>query len=104
VCQLDTVQTKFSTPAMVAGESVATDTNQCQLKPLQRSDYFPIAFTNDQWAQLVQAFPTGVCDWSRPGVSQQDTIPWQTYQDENGDVIYGGRPLGDAPTSEAFGS
>ena len=50
--------------------------------------------------QLETAFPTGVCDWSRPGVSQQDTIPWQTYQDANGDVIYGGRAMGAAPTSQ----
>jgi len=102
VCEHEQVQTRYGTPATVAGESIATDTNQCQLKPLQRSDYYPIGFTDEQWAQLEATFPTGVCDWSRPGVSQQDTIPWQTYQDENGDVIYGGRPLGAAPTSEAI--
>jgi uncharacterized tannase-like protein DUF6351 len=101
VCELEQVQTRYGTPATVAGESVATDTNQCRLKPLRRADYYPIEFTDDQWAQLEVAFPTGVCDWSVPGVSQQDTIPWQTYQDANGDVIYGGRPLGAEPASEA---
>jgi hypothetical protein len=30
------------------------------------------------------------CDYSHPGVSQQGTIPWQTYQTNNGNVIYGG--------------
>jgi hypothetical protein len=35
-------------------------------------------------------------------VSQQDTIAWQTYQDANGGVIYGGRPLGAEPASEAI--
>ena len=99
VCQLDAVQTKFSTPAMVAGESIATDTNSCQLKPLRQADYYPIAFTDDQWKQLQTAFPTGVCDWSRPGIDQRGTIPWQTYQGASGDVIYGGRPLGAAPRS-----
>ncbi|MGH2836954.1 MAG: DUF6351 family protein, partial [Thermoleophilaceae bacterium] len=64
--------------------------------------YYPLGFTDDQWAQLEATFPTGVCDWSVPGVSQQDTIPWQTYQEKDGSVIYGGRPLGDAPTSEAI--
>jgi hypothetical protein len=101
VCELEQVQTRFGTPATVAGESIATDTNQCQLKPLRRADYYPIEFTDDQWAQLEGAFPTGVCNWSVPGVSQQDTIPWQTYQDASGDVIYGGRPLGAEPASEA---
>jgi hypothetical protein len=102
VCELEQVQTRFGTPATVAGESIATDTNQCQLKPLRRADYYPIEFTDDQWAQLEGAFPTGVCNWSVPGVSQQDTIPWQTYQDSSGNVIYGGRPLGAAPGSEAI--
>jgi transposase len=89
----------------VAGESIATDTNKCQLKPLGWTDYYPIEFTDEQWAQLEATFPTGVCDWSRPGVSQQDTIPWQTYQeDATGEqVIYGGRPLGRAPRGSGGG-
>jgi hypothetical protein len=100
VCELDAVQTKFATPAMVAGESIATDTNSCRLKPLRQSDYYPITFAADQWKQLEQAFPTGVCDWSQAGIDQQGAIPWQTYQDDAGNVIYGGRPLGPAPRSK----
>ena len=102
VCELDAVQTKYGTPAMVAGESVATDTNMCQLKPLRQSDYYPITFSADQWQQLEKAFPTGVCDWSKPGIDQQDAIGWQTYQDARGNVIYGGKPLGAAPRSRAI--
>jgi hypothetical protein len=45
----------------------------------------------------------GVCDFSKPGVDQQPTISWLTYQDAAGHVIYGGRPLGDAPVSVPFG-
>ena len=44
-------------------------------------------------------FPAGVCNWAVPGIGQQDTLPWQTYQDAHGHVIYGGSPLGPAPTS-----
>ncbi|MEA2493771.1 MAG: hypothetical protein QOJ29_1682 [Thermoleophilaceae bacterium] len=102
VCELDQVQTKFSTPAMVAGESIATDTNMCRLKPLRQSDYYPLKFTDEQWQALAKAFPTGVCDWSKPGIDQQGAIPWQTYQDASGAVIYGGRPLGPAPRSSAI--
>ena len=51
-------------------------------------------FTNAQWARLQKVFPTGVCDWSRPGVEQQGAVPWQTYQEADGTVIYGGRALG----------
>jgi hypothetical protein len=72
---------------------------KCQLKPLRRSEYAPIQFTDDEWASIEKAFPTGVCDWSKPGVDQQPTIPWMTYQDR-----VGGRPLGAAPASIAGGN
>jgi len=42
----------------------------CQLKPLQRSDYYPVQFSEEQWAALQRTWPTGVCDFSKPGVSQ----------------------------------
>jgi hypothetical protein len=103
VCELKEAQTRFGTPATVAGESIATDKERCQLQPLRRSDYYPIDFTDSQWAALKRTFPTGVCDWSRPGVSQQDTIPWQTYQQPDGRVIYGGEPLGMAPDGSGSG-
>ena len=45
----------------------------------------------------------GVCDWSRPGVDQTDTIAWQTYQDPAGSVVYGGRPLGPSPGGSGDG-
>jgi hypothetical protein len=35
-------------------------------------------------------------------VDQQPTIPWLTYQDARGHVIYGGTPLGNAPASREF--
>ncbi len=84
VCNLKDVQTRFGTPRTVAGEGVETDNNKCTLKPLRRTDYYPIAFSDDQWARLQQAFPAGVCEWSAPGVSQTDVIPWQTYQNGDG--------------------
>ena len=111
VCQQPLVQSRFATPRMVAGEGVATDQQKCQLKPLRQSDYYPVAFTEQQWTALQKAFPSGVCDFTKPGVEQQNTVPWQTYQsDPKGEsVIYGGKPLGVAPadsgggwTSESF--
>jgi hypothetical protein len=32
-------------------------------------------------------------------VSQHDAVSWLTYQRKNGDVIYGGKRLGDPPRS-----
>jgi len=105
VCENPTVQTKFSTPRVIAGEDIATDKMKCQLKPLQQSDYYQIAFTAEQWALLQKTFPSGVCDFSKPGVSQAGTVPWRTYQDDSagGAVIYGGKPLGRAPAHSGEG-
>jgi hypothetical protein len=58
-----------------------------------------VAFTDQQWERLQQAFPSAVCDFSKPGVSQRGAVAWLTYQDRRGRVIYGGRPMGPAPVS-----
>jgi hypothetical protein len=91
----------YGAPRIGAGGPLADDTWKCQLKPMVRSDY-PVSFTDEQWRRLQQAFPTGVCDWSKPGVGQRPTVAWLTYQDRRGHVIYGGRPLGRPPVSHAF--
>jgi len=105
VCENPTLQTHFGTPATEAGESVATDQLKCQLKRLRQTDYYPVTFTADEWTQLQQTFPTGVCDWSKPGVDQTGTVPWQTYQGDaaGSDVLYGGEPLGPAPHGSGSG-
>ena len=76
-----------------------TDQRLLATEPALRRAYVSGAI--NQWKQLEQAFPTGVCDWSKPGIDQRGAIPWQTYQDAKGNVIYGGRPLGPAPRSRA---
>jgi Tannase-like family of unknown function (DUF6351) len=90
------------TPRTVAGDAITTDDNKCQLKPLSRADYPGITLTPSQWTTLEKTFPSGVCDFSKPGVDQQPTTPWLTYQNTKGQVIYGGRPLGKPPVSHEF--
>jgi len=63
----------YSFPREVAGADIAADIIKCQLKPLAASDY-AAAFSPAQWARLQAIFPTGVCDWSKPGVEQQDLL------------------------------
>ncbi len=53
-----------------------------------------MTFTDAEWQSLVDTYPKGVCDYSKPGVGRRPTVPWQTYQDSSGKVIYGGRGLG----------
>jgi hypothetical protein len=93
----------YGTPRTVAGEPITTDQNQCRLKPLRRADY-SVTFTDDEWATLQKTFPTGVCDYAKPGVDQRRVVPWLTYSDTQGNVVYGGRPLGPAPESEPLTS
>jgi hypothetical protein len=76
-----------------AGAPLASDILACTLQPLQHSD-FAVAFTGQQWSQLKRTFPTGICDWRKPGIEQQPTIPWLTYAHGPG-----GQPLGSAPRS-----
>jgi hypothetical protein len=93
----DAVVQSYATPRIAAGMPFTDDVMKCQLKPLRRSDFFPIMFNDAQWATLEATFPAGVCDYSKPGQFQQDTIAWQTYQRADGSVIYGGEPLGPPP-------
>jgi hypothetical protein len=88
----------YGTPRTVAGEPITTDQNKCRLVPLNRGSY-GVTFTDAQWSALQTAFPSGVCDYSTPGVSQASTVGWLTYQTASGKVIYGGRPMGLPPAS-----
>ena len=71
---------------------------KCRLKPMRRADY-PVTFTDQQWNRLRLAFPGGVCDYGKPGIGQRGAIPWLTYQNSRGRVIYGGKPMGRPPVS-----
>ena len=103
----DPVVPVYGTPRTVAGDAISTDTNKCQLKPLNRDDYTIIPmvnlFTDAQWARMQALYPDGVCDFSKPGVSQQGTVEWLAYQDATGAVVYGGTPLPAPPANSGAG-
>jgi hypothetical protein len=66
-------------PRLAAGAKLSMTTIKCRLKPLNLADY-RVRFTAAEKAQLRKAFPTGVCDYTRPGVSQRPSAgAWQTY-------------------------
>jgi len=90
----------YSDPHIAAGAALTDDHLKCQLEPLSMSNYGSVTFTSAEWSELQQAFPTGVCDWSKPGVDQSTTVAWQTYQNSSGGVVYGGKALGPAPASQ----
>lgn len=75
------------------------DNIKCQLKPLAKSDYQSIQFTDAQWSQLQATFPNDVCDYSKPAVGRQPTVAWMGYS--NGP---GGRPLTTLPLPSGWAS
>lgn len=83
----------FADPRIAAGGPLADNVLKCQLKPLNPADYTR-TFTAAQWAELRQAFPTGVCDYRKPGIGQQPSTPWMTFAGGPG-----GQPLGPPPSS-----
>jgi hypothetical protein len=79
---------------VLAGAPDTNDTGKCQLKPLKRTDYGKVTFTDEQWAALQRTFPSGVCDHARPVVDFAKTTPWLAYSGDGRS-----KPLGPAPKS-----
>ncbi|MES2974611.1 MAG: DUF6351 family protein [Pseudomonadota bacterium] len=77
-CNSPTFYPAGTTPRMAAGGPLADDIAKCQLKPLDAADY-AVTFAPAQWVLLQNVFPQGVCDWSKPGMSQQPSRPWQSF-------------------------
>ena len=65
----------FPLPRMVAGAPLANDIVKCRLGPISPDEY-AVRFTPQEQERLRRIFPGGVCDWSRPGVEQQPSVPW----------------------------
>ena len=85
----------FSSSRLEAGEPMRMDILKCQLKPIDWNAYGDAQFTDEQKHLLQGAFPSGVCDWTKPGVAQQPIAgTWQTFTD-----TIGGRPLPPPPVS-----
>lgn len=113
VCDATVDPTIFSSPRIEAGGGdplvgFTDDRLDCELMPIEDHDYagqsFADVFTDEEQATLREAFPDGVCDYSKPGKGFQAAVTWLTYQDASGNVVYGGQPLGAPPASEPFGA
>ncbi len=94
LCDADARLAKHASPRQVAGGALAENILKCQLKPLAFGDYAGVTFSAAQQARLSALFAAGVCDWSKPGVGQQDPVSPQTYQ-----AGPGGAPLPAPPQS-----
>jgi LPXTG-motif cell wall-anchored protein len=111
LCDSTVDPTIFSSPRIEAGGGdplvgFTDDRLDCELTPLESYDYagqsFADVFTPAEQETLKATYPTGVCDYGKPGKGFQAATTWLTYQDARGNVVYGGRPLGAAPVSVPF--
>jgi hypothetical protein len=85
---------RYGSPRIAAGGPEANNVLKCSLRPLVRSDYSD-RLSDAQFARLQAIFPSGVCDWSVPGVGQQPPkATWLSYAKGPG-----GQALGRAPRS-----
>jgi hypothetical protein len=82
-------------PRTIAGDTGTISTMKCQLQALARRRY-RVSFTDAQWLAMERAFPSGVCDFTKPGVGVQPTVPWLSYASGPG-----GQPLGPPPASRS---
>jgi len=96
LCDADPRLMKHASPRQVAGGPLAENILKCRLKPLNARDYAPVTFSPMQLARLHAVFPQGVCDWSRPGIDQQEAISPLTFVSGPG-----GRRLPPAPVSHS---
>jgi hypothetical protein len=120
LCDATVDPTIFSSPRIEAGGGGDAPVNgvgpavvgfsderlDCETMPIDDFAYagqsFAEVFTPEQQDGSRAAFSTGVCDYSKPGHGFQAAVPWLTYEDVAGVVIYDGEPMGDPPTSEYF--
>jgi hypothetical protein len=73
----------------VAGQQYAQYALKCALRPINWSSY-PVTFTAAEKAELESAFPTGVCDYNRPGPEEQPPVgTWLNYSNGITPLQYG---------------
>jgi hypothetical protein len=71
----NTLFPSYTMPRYQAGGPIAANVFKCQLKPVSAADY-TVTFTAPELARLNAIFPSGTCDWTKPGVSQTKVQPW----------------------------
>jgi hypothetical protein len=74
----NTLWPSYSFPRKEAGGTLDANVLKCQLKPVDPSDY-AVAFSPDETARLRSIFPSGVCDWTKPGVNQVPVVTWGSF-------------------------
>jgi hypothetical protein len=91
-CDADKYLVPRSSPRQVAGVPRTEDVLKCQLKPIALAEYGG-KINDAQFARLTAVFPTGVCDWSKPGVGQQPAAGWLSFSAGPGGTVLPAAPV-----------
>ena len=84
----NTVYPSWTNPRFVAGGPIQANIYKCQLKPINPADYLPVSFTPLELNRLLSIFPSGVCDWSKPGVNQTGVVPWPSFGPSPDNLVF----------------
>ena len=74
-------------PRMEAGVSLASNNLKCQLKPVDLTDYKPTINASDL-NRLRNIFPTGVCDFTKPGPGFAKVVPWASFGPSKVNLVF----------------
>jgi Tannase-like family of unknown function (DUF6351) len=77
----------WSLPRLEAGGPDSNDTLKCQLKPVSAADY-QVTFTTDELTRLNTIFPTGVCDFTKPGASRSPLVTYGSFGPSTVNLVY----------------
>ena len=71
-------------PRIAAGGPTTEDIVKCRLTTPERADYPGVSFTAEEWGQLLEIFPDGVCDWTVRGVGEVTrSTTWLDFGDDD---------------------
>jgi len=77
----------YAFPRMQAGGPLAANKLKCALKPISAADY-AVGLSEQELARLRAIFPTGVCDWTRPGIGQALTVPYASFGPAPANLVF----------------
>jgi hypothetical protein len=91
-CNADPKLKPYASPRQAAGGPLAENVLKCQLRPVNDVEYGG-RLDAGQLTRLKAVFSTGVCDWSKPGVGQQDAVGPLNFAAGSGGVAFGPAPV-----------
>ncbi|MDB5948077.1 MAG: hypothetical protein JWQ33_3103, partial [Ramlibacter sp.] len=92
VCDADPFLAPHASPRQVAGGNLSENILKCALRPVNDSEYGG-RLDAGQLGRLKTVFTTGVCDWTKPGISQQDAVAPLNFRGGPGGVAFTAAPV-----------